>query len=127
MVNATHQAKGFNPLCGDQLTLSLRVEDNTIIDVKFIGKGCAISTASASLLTQFLIGKTIAEAKESFIAFTQMVTHEPHEPLGEGHPNLGKLTILAGVYKYPARVKCATLAWHTLKAALENAELATTE
>ncbi len=123
VVNATHQAKGFNPLCGDQLTLSLKVDNDKIIDVKFTGSGCAISTASASLLTQFLIGKTVTQAQETFNEFTEMVTHEP----GRENPNLEKLTILAGVYKYPARVKCATLAWHTLKAALENATLVTTE
>jgi nitrogen fixation NifU-like protein len=113
----SHQAEGFNPLCGDELMLYLDVDDNNIIqDVKFESEGCAISTASASLMSQFLKGKSVAEANDSMHEFTDMVTNSPKAD----HHSLGKLTILAGVNKYPSRVKCASLAWHTLLAALNK-------
>ena len=122
--NCSHHAEGFNPLCGDELTLYLDVENNIIKDVKFESKGCAISTASVSLMSQFLKGKTPQEAEQIMQEFTDMVTLTPTAD----HAVLGKLTILAGVNKYPSRVKCATLGWHTLKAALENTQSpATTE
>jgi nitrogen fixation NifU-like protein len=122
---ANRRAEGFNPLCGDQITLHLAVEDGVIRDVGFEGKGCAISKASASLMVESLIGKTEREAEAFFRGMHALLT-------GEGEPlpyaALGKLAVLAGVRDYPARVKCATLAWHTLQSALENrAEPVTTE
>ena len=114
--NTAYKADGFNPLCGDQISLSLEIKDNNIKDAKFEGEGCAISTASASLMTQFLKGKTIEEAKNISEDFIDMLTKnsEAH------HEALGKLTVLAGVSEYPARVKCAALAWRTLEAALNH-------
>ena len=115
----THQADGYNPLCGDQLSIGLIIDaDERIQDVRFKGKGCAISKASASLMTVALKGKSCTEAQAMFEQFHALVTgHEV--PEGEG---LGKLTALAGVRDYPMRVKCATLAWHTLRAAMAKAE-----
>ena len=112
----THHAEGSNPLCGDQLSLELEIEDKQIKDVKFKGMGCAIFTASASLMTQFIKGKTVAQTEKILQEFIAMVTQSPTAD----HADLGKLTILAGVNAYPARVKCATLAWHTLHAALQR-------
>lgn len=110
----SHEKEGFNPLCGDQITLQLQIENNVIQDVKFHGCGCAISTASASLMTQAIKGKTLDEVKSLFAGFHDLLMAN-----GQGE-DLGKLTILAGVKAYPARVKCATLAWHTLVAAIDN-------
>jgi len=109
-------ANGFNPLCGDRLTLYLIVENGVIRDVSFEGQGCAISTASASLLTETLKGKTEAEAEAMFQDFHAMLTIDEAQPTEA----LGKLEVLSGVREFPARVKCATLAWHTLQAALKN-------
>lgn len=114
--NASHHAEGFNPLCGDRLTLYLIIEAGCIKEIAFEGKGCAISTASASLMTEQLRGKTTAEAEAIFQAFHQMVTGT----MVVASPLLDKLTVLAGVREFPARVKCATLAWHTLQAALAH-------
>ena len=111
---ANRHADGFNPLCGDRLTLHLRVEGGVIREARFEGAGCAISTASASLMTEALKGKTEAEAAVLFEGFHHMVMGEPVTV------DLGKLSVLAGVSEFPARVKCATLAWHTLNAALKN-------
>jgi len=113
---ANHQADGFNPLCGDQVTVYLKVDNGVIEDLSFEGTGCAISTASASLMTEALKGKKIEEVEYLFEDFHQMVTATDTTP----HPELGKLEALAGVREFPARVKCATLAWHTLQAALKN-------
>ncbi|NMM28778.1 MAG: SUF system NifU family Fe-S cluster assembly protein [Glaciimonas sp.] len=113
---ANHQADGYNPLCGDQVTVYLKVENGVIEDLSFKGTGCAISTASASLMTEALKGKKIAEVEHLFNDFHQMVTASESVP----RPDLGKLEALAGVHEFPARVKCATLAWHTLQAALKN-------
>ena len=113
---ANHQADGYNPLCGDQVTVYLKVENGVIEDLSFEGTGCAISTASASLMTEALKGKKIEEVEHLFEDFHQMVTATDTTP----HPELGKLEALAGVREFPARVKCATLAWHTLQAALKN-------
>jgi len=110
----THEAHGFNPLCGDEFTVRLQVEDGVIKDVTFDGAGCAISTASASLMTEGIKGKTVAEAERIFTDIHNLLTRE-----GE-HGTLGKLDVLCGVREYPVRVKCATLAWHTLHAALEG-------
>ncbi|HWF86917.1 MAG TPA: SUF system NifU family Fe-S cluster assembly protein [Vicinamibacterales bacterium] len=108
------KAEGFNPLCGDRLSVYLRVDDGVISDVSFQGSGCAISKASASLMTESVKGKTIAEAGALFNRFLQMITSPPDSPADQ----LGKLTVLAGVRQFPIRVKCASLAWHTLHAAI---------
>jgi nitrogen fixation NifU-like protein len=107
-------AEGFNPLCGDRLSVYLRVDDGVITDVSFQGSGCAISKASASLMTESVKGKTIAEAAALFQRFQQMITSPPDSPADQ----MGKLTALAGVRQFPIRVKCASLAWHTLHAAM---------
>lgn len=117
LADANRQADGFNRLCGDKLTIYLQVENELIKNISFIGSGCAISTASASLMTEQLKGKTITEAETLFKNFHQLLTTDMHETNSE---NLGKLTVLTGVREYPSRVKCATLAWHTLHAALNN-------
>lgn len=109
-------AEGFNPLCGDRLTVYLRVEDGVITDVSFQGTGCAISKASASMMTESIKGKTIAEADALFGRFQRMVTASPGDPPEQ----LGKLNALSGVRRFPIRVKCASLPWHTLKAAIEK-------
>ncbi len=109
---------GFNPLCGDRLTLFLKMDGDVIVDASFQGSGCAISTASVSLMTEIIKGKTLTEAETLFKQFHEMTTgKEEHIDLEA----MGKLAVLAGVREYPARVKCATLAWHTLDAALKNA------
>jgi len=115
----SHDAEGFNPLCGDQLHVYLQISDDNIIeDIKFEGQGCSISTASASLMTQILKGKPISEYERLFEAFHDMATADmDDEPDEEA---LGKLTVLAGVKEFPSRIKCATLCWHTLKSAVEG-------
>ncbi len=118
--NASHDAQGHNPLCGDRLSLYILVEDGVIRDVSFKGAGCAISTASASMMTEALKGKTEAEAEALFGAFHDVVTGKE----GADEEALGKLAVFAGVRDYPVRVKCATLAWHTLRAALAEKEQA---
>jgi nitrogen fixation NifU-like protein len=117
--DASHEADGHNPLCGDQLTLYARVDDEGRVEqVTFQGSGCAISKASASLMTDFVKGKSIDEIHELFDRFHDLVTSSPSEEAKtEG---LGKLAVFAGVREYPMRVKCATLAWHALRAALEE-------
>jgi nitrogen fixation NifU-like protein len=120
---ATHHADGYNPLCGDKLTLTVKVENDSIADVAFVGSGCAISKASASLMTDTLKGKSLAEARALFERFHRMITTPPDQAVED----LGKLSVLAGVREFPVRVKCASLAWHTLKAALERKVSATTE
>ena len=121
--SATHHAEGYNPLCGDRLDLFVRVDGDTIADLRFNGSGCAISKASASLMTDALKGHSVAEARELFERFHRMVTTPPDQSVED----LGKLSVLAGVREFPVRVKCASLAWHTLKAALAREEKATTE
>lgn len=117
--DASHEADGHNPLCGDQLTLYARVDDaGRLEDVAFQGSGCAISKASASLMTDHVKGKTLDEVDADFARFHALVTSSPGEaPVTD---DLGKLAVFAGVREYPMRVKCATLAWHALKAALEG-------
>ena len=110
------KAEGFNPLCGDRLTVYLRVKDDVITDVSFQGSGCAISKASASLMTESIKGKSVADATALFERFQHMITAQPDSP---AEP-MGKLTALAGVRQFPVRVKCASLAWHTLRAALDS-------
>ena len=112
MPEADHQADGHNPLCGDQLTVFLRIEDGKIADVSFVGHGCAISTASASLMTEAVKGKSVEEVEALFRDFHAMLTDTPPDR------DFGKLAVLGGVREFPARVKCATLAWHTLHNAL---------
>jgi nitrogen fixation NifU-like protein len=116
---ANRKAEGYNPLCGDRVTLYLLVEDGIVKDVRFEGTGCAIATASASMMTEALKGRTEAEAEALFGRFHEMVTASPDTP-SSGDSALGKLATLSGVRKYPERVKCATLAWHTLHAALHD-------
>jgi nitrogen fixation protein NifU and related proteins len=118
MENANRQIDGFNPLCGDRITLYARVIDGVIEDVSFQGSGCAISTASASLMTEIVRGKSEQEAEELFQLFHRITTGKNDDAVNL--EELGKLAVLAGVRAYPARVKCATLAWHSLQAALKN-------
>jgi nitrogen fixation NifU-like protein len=113
---ANHKAEGFNPLCGDHFTVYLDLEDDSIRDISFQGSGCAISKASASMMTQVLKGKTKAEAEKVFEEFHAMVTGSAAK--GDSQPELGKLAVFSGVSEFPVRVKCATLAWHALHAAL---------
>ena len=122
--DATHHADGFNPLCGDEISLQLRVDEETVGDVGFQGHGCAISRASASLLTQAVKGGSTADAMAMFEEFHRMLT-EPDAQLD--YDLLGDLEMLAGVIAYPTRIKCAILAWHTLKAAMDGEGVATTE
>jgi nitrogen fixation protein NifU and related proteins len=113
---ASRQQEGYNPLCGDRLTLYVTLDGDRISDLAFQGSGCAISKASASLMTETLKGKTVAEARELFEKFHDMVTSSPDTEAED----LGKLSVLSGVREYPTRVKCASLAWHTLKAAVSG-------
>lgn len=117
--HASCTKEGYNPLCGDRFTLYVNVKDDIIESVCFQGQGCAISTASASLMTEAVKGKTVAEFLQLFAAFQKLVTTPPeHEISNDIIEQLGKLAVLSGVREFPVRVKCATLAWHTLKAAL---------
>jgi len=116
--HANRQADGYNPLCGDKLSVFIQVENGILKDIGFVGAGCAISTASASMMTESLKGKSESEAKAIFERFHQLVTNHP-----ESQPDpatMGKLAVFSGVREYPVRVKCATLAWHTMRAALEE-------
>ncbi len=116
---ADHTAEGYNPLCGDRLSVSLKMDGDVITDVRFQGSGCAISRASASLMTDSVKGKSVPEVQRLFEQFRQMVTGEADPPRMDA---LGKLKVFAGVREYPTRVKCATLAWHTLRAAVEASD-----
>lgn len=115
---ADRDAEGFNPLCGDKIHLFVKMENGVIKEVGFQGTGCAISTASASMMTESVKGKTPAEAEALFKTFQDLVTSEPHK--GVTAPELGKLEVFSGVREFPVRVKCATLPWHTLRAALKG-------
>jgi len=110
--------EGFNPMCGDRLTVRLRLNDDKISDIRFEGQGCAISTASASLMTEAVKGKTRLEALQLFDRIHALLTDDAAPPADE----LGKLAALSGVREYPARVKCASLCWHTLAAALRSTD-----
>ena len=112
--NASHSADGHNPLCGDEITVSLIEKDGIIEDIAFLGSGCAISKASASIMTSTLKGMKIEDAEVLFDNFHTLAT------TGKSPGDMGKLSVLAGVHKYPARVKCATLAWHTFQGALNS-------
>lgn len=116
MDDANRKAEGYNPLCGDKLKLFLKMENDVVKDVSFVGSGCAISTASASLMTESMKGKTREEALRAMEKFHDLLTTD--SPVTQ---ELGKLVVFCGVRDYPARVKCATLAWHTLKSALNGA------
>jgi len=114
----THHAEGHNPLCGDELTVYVHVDGDRVTDISFEGSGCAISTASASLMTEFAKGRTREEIAAGFERFHRLVTAPPEAEVEA--PDLGKLAVFSGVREFPVRVKCATLAWHTLRAALEG-------
>lgn len=123
--NPTNSAEGYNPLCGDHIHVYVNVKDGVIEDIKFDGSGCAISTASASLMTEALKGKTVQEVQQIFEKFHGLVTdEEPDEAFFE---DFDSLMALSGVREFPVRVKCATLAWHTLREALKGGGVATTE
>jgi nitrogen fixation NifU-like protein len=125
MDDATHQADGYNPLCGDKVHLYLKVNDGVVEELKFEGQGCAISTSSASLMTEALKGRSVQEARDLFARVHAMLTGKQ---LDDEAAKLGKLAVFEGVKKYPLRVKCATLAWHTLENALAGGgEVAKTE
>jgi nitrogen fixation NifU-like protein len=114
---ADHEAEGYNPLCGDRITVRLKLEGDVIRDIRFEGSGCAISTASASVMTESLKGKTVAEARALFGTFHALVTGKAK---GEASiATLGKLAVFSGVSEFPVRVKCATLCWHTTQSALD--------
>ncbi len=123
METANRQAEGYNPLCGDHYTVFVDVEDGAIRDIAFQGSGCAISKASASMMSQILKSKTTEQAEDLFHQFHQVVTGEQPGDV----ESLGKLAAFAGVARFPARVKCATLAWHTFQAALQGKQAASTE
>ena len=124
MPDADRKAEGFNPLCGDRLTLFVKLEDGRISDVSFDGSGCAISVASASLLTESVKGRTVADAEELFATMHDLLTKQD---VAVDLPALGKLGALSGVREFPARVKCASLCWHTLDAALHQQDSVSTE
>jgi nitrogen fixation NifU-like protein len=126
MPEASHRAVGHNPLCGDRATVYLRVEGGVVKDVSFEGAGCSISTASASLMTDALRGRTLDEVTELFERFHELVTSDPSRAAAVA-PELGKLAVFQGVHEFPVRVKCASLAWHTMKAALDGGSTASTE
>ena len=118
--HANRQADGYNPLCGDKLSVFIQIENGIVKDIGFVGAGCAISTASASMMTESLKGKTEAEARAVFERFHQLVTdHSEPKP---DPTTMGKLAVFSGVREYPVRVKCATLAWHTMRAALDGSK-----
>jgi len=125
MQDADRTAEGNNPLCGDQLKLYVKIENDIITDISFIGSGCAISKASASMMTQAVKGKSREEAEKLFDEFHRMVTGKLNVEVEEN--DLGKLKVFAGVLEFPARVKCASLSWHTLHAALNNEKSVSTE
>ena len=116
--SANHTSEGYNPLCGDKVTVFLELEQDRVKNVSFQGSGCAISTASASVMTESVKGKTLAEVETLFEVFHNLVTGKP--PDGGTPPELGKLAAFSGISEFPVRVKCATLAWHTLHAALQD-------
>ena len=123
---ANRRAEGYNPLCGDRETIFVKLVDDVVEDIAFEGAGCAISTASASMMTESLKGKTRREAEALFTKFHDLITGE--DKAGPAGPALGKLEVFSGVREYPVRIKCATLPWHTLKAALnEEAQRVSTE
>jgi len=125
LTDADHSAEGYNPLCGDQVKVSVRLEDGRVADAHFEGAGCAISTASASMMTEAVKGMTVDEAEELFQRFHGLVSGKG--AVAHHEEDLGKLEALAGVRDYPVRIKCATLAWHALRSALHGGDKVTTE
>ncbi|MCP4643117.1 MAG: SUF system NifU family Fe-S cluster assembly protein [bacterium] len=126
MDHADVATEGYNPLCGDHFTIYIKLEDDVIEDVRFDGAGCAIAKSSASIMTTLLKGKTRAEAEELFKQFHRMVTSDPETPVDE--TTVTKLKVFSGVREFPVRIKCATLAWHTMLAGLDGkAETVSTE
>ena len=126
MDDATHRAEGHNPLCGDQVEIFIKVEDNKVVDISFQGHGCAISKAASSVMTTLLKGKTLQEVHETFDKYQHLITADMNEPVDIDE--FGQLAVFAGVREFPMRVKCASLSWHTLISALDNDnEIATTE
>lgn len=123
LADASHQAEGYNPLCGDRVILYLKIDDGVIREAAFEGSGCAISKASASLMTDAVKGRSTADARSLVDRFQRMVTTPPEQDVED----LGKLSVLAGVREFPVRVKCASLAWHTLKAAMDRELSVSTE
>jgi nitrogen fixation NifU-like protein len=123
---ASAKADGYNPLCGDRITVYVAVDGDRVRDVRFEGSGCSISTASASLMTEAMRGKTLAEADALFERFHRLLT-APDASADSEAALLGKLAVMGGVREFPVRVKCATLAWHTLRAALDGRAAASTE
>jgi nitrogen fixation NifU-like protein len=123
--DADHEAKGDNPLCGDQLTLYLKMDGDRVSEIRFEGRGCAISVASASLMTETITGKSQGEIEALYESFHDLLTGDP-SVAAEAGAELGKLRVFEGVREFPVRVKCATLAWHTLKAALEGEDVSVT-
>jgi nitrogen fixation NifU-like protein len=117
---ADGKAEGYNPLCGDRATVFVALDGDLVKDVSFVGKGCSISTASASMMTEAIRGKTRAEVEALFERFHDLITGPPDRAGGSADPSLGKLAVFSGVCEFPARVKCASLAWHTLRAALDG-------
>ncbi|MBI2027128.1 MAG: SUF system NifU family Fe-S cluster assembly protein [Deltaproteobacteria bacterium] len=117
-IDRASHAEGYNPLCGDKVDVYVKLDGNRVKEISFKGNGCAISTASASLMTEFAKLKTIEEVRKVSDEFQSMITHEDYEP----HMDIGKLAVFQGVREFPTRVKCATLAWHTLKSALKGRE-----
>ncbi len=120
MQDASAKAEGYNPLCGDRATIYVALDGDVVKDVSFVGQGCSISTASASMMTEILKGKSRQEAEKLFERFHALVTQAPDQAGQDPAQDLGKLAVFAGVSEFPARVKCASLAWHTLKAALDG-------
>lgn len=118
MEDANRRIEGHNPLCGDHFTLYLKLENDRIADVSFHGAGCAISKSSASIMTTLLKGRTREDAEALFVKFHAMVTSDPQTPVNED--DLGRLAVFAGVREYPVRIKCATLTWHAMLAALDG-------
>ncbi|RMF61296.1 MAG: SUF system NifU family Fe-S cluster assembly protein [Calditrichaeota bacterium] len=116
--DANHSSEGYNPLCGDRIKVFLKVKDGLVEDIKFTGSGCAISRASASVMTTLVKGKTVQEAEELFKRFHDLVTQSPQAEVNL--EELDKLAVFAGVREFPSRIKCASLAWHTLIAALKE-------
>jgi nitrogen fixation NifU-like protein len=123
---ATHRAEGLNPLCGDHFVVHARVDGDVVREARFEGSGCAISKASASVMTGIVKGRTAAEVERIFEGFHRLVTEGPEAP-GVDAAALGKLAVFGGVHDYPTRVKCASLAWHTLRAALRGGGTVSTE
>ena len=120
---ANHRADGYNPLCGDRATVYVRLDGDIVTDVSFKGSGCSINTASSSMMTESIKGKSREEVERLFTRFHELVTAPPDQKDRVAAPELGKLAVFSGVSEFPVRVKCASLPWHTLKAALEGDEM----